>query len=72
MEDKENRLNPIPLAQLRKVTDKLSELPDDTPISLEFVLTALFPSVWENIQQYSNDCYTAGYIQGRNESKNEN
>ena len=43
----------------------------DTPLSLQIVLTALFPTVWKNIESYMKDCYTEGYIQGREDEKNE-
>lgn len=61
----------VPLSQLRKVTEKTSTLPDEAELTLEFILTALFPSVWKNIEKYANDCYTNGYLQGLKD-KNEN
>ena len=63
----------VPLLQLRKLTNGLKEHDDNTEISLQLVLTALFPTVWKNIQKYSNDCYTSGYLAGLKEGqKNEN
>ena len=63
----------VPLSQLRKVVTHTSELDDNTEISLEFVLTALFPTVWNNIKKYANDCYTNGYLAGlKDKEKNEN
>lgn len=66
----------IPISRLRKVVEKTALLPDDRRITLEFVLVALFPTVWKNIEKYAKDCYTSGYKQGledgRNESKRNN
>lgn len=62
----------VPVRQLRKLVSRMENLKDDDKISLELVLTALFPSVWKNIQKYSNDCYTSGYLAGLKEGKNEN
>lgn len=67
----EEEMPKVPLSQLRKMVDKTSLLPDDTLLSLELILTAFFPTVWKNIEQYSNDCYTNGYLQGLSE-RNEN
>ena len=62
----------VPLSQLRKVVSRTSALDDDTEISLQFILTALFPTVWKNIQKYANDCYTNGYVAGlKDKEKNE-
>ena len=62
----------VPLSQLRKVVSRTSALDDDTEISLQFILTALFPTVWKNIQKYANDCYTNGYLAGlKDKEKNE-
>ena len=63
----------VPLSQLRKIVSRTSDLDDNTEISLQFILTALFPTVWNNIQKYSNDCYTNGYLAGlKDKEKNEN
>ena len=59
----------VPVSQLRKITEKTKLLAPDAKISLEFVLMALFPTVWNNVMKYGNDCYTQGYIQGLNDGK---
>ena len=65
-------LDNVPLSQLRKVVSRASDLDDNTEISLQFILTALFPTVWNNIQKYANDCYTNGYLAGlKDKEKNE-
>lgn len=62
----------IPISRLRRVVEKTSVLPPERRISLEFVLTALFPTVWNNIKKYASDCYTQGYLQGKEDALNEN
>jgi hypothetical protein len=59
------------LGQLRKIVKKLDKLDDNTDITFEFLLTALFPSVWNNIQEEMRNQYTRGYLQGKEDSKNE-
>lgn len=59
----------VPVSQVRKVVEKVKDLEDDDTLTLEFILTALFPTVWKNIQKYSNDCYTSGYLAGLKDGK---
>lgn len=60
----------IPLSRLRRVVNKLENLPDHEHITLEFVLLSFFPTVWKNIEKYATDCYTNGYIQGLKDGQN--
>ena len=53
----------VPAGRVKHIAKILKKHPDDTQVSLEFILTALFPTVWENIKIYGKDCYTAGYLQ---------
>lgn len=62
----------VPVRQVRKVAEAIKNLKDDDTVTLEFILTALFPTVWKNIQKYSSDCYTSGYLAGLKDGKNEN
>lgn len=62
---------PIPASQVRKIAEKLNGLSDDAPISFAFLMTATFPTVWDNIQKYTNDCYMEGYLAGREAAKND-
>lgn len=59
------------LGQLRKIVKKLNKLDDNTDVTFEFLLTALFPSVWSSIQEEMRKQYTRGYLQGKEDSKNE-
>lgn len=61
----------VPARQVRKLAQAIEKLKDEDPVTLQFVLTALFPTVWKNIQKYSNDCYTSGYLAGLKDGKNE-
>jgi hypothetical protein len=59
------------LGQLRKIVKKLNKLDDNADVTFEFLLTALFPSVWSSIQEEMRKQYTRGYLQGKEDSKNE-
>lgn len=58
------------LGQLRKIVKRMEDLPDDTELSFEFFLTALFPTVWGNINKEMRDCYMKGYLQGKKDNEN--
>ena len=38
---------------------------EDVDLSLEFILTAFFPTCWNNMQAALNRQYTLGYIAGQ-------
>lgn len=61
----------VPLKRYRDLYFKTKEWDEETPLSLQIVLSFLFPTVWKNIESYTKDCYTKGYIQGREDEKNE-
>ena len=61
----------VPARQVRKMAKAIENLKDEDTVTLEFVLTALFPTVWKNIQKYSSDCYTSGYLAGLKDGKDE-
>ena len=46
----------VPMGVFRKLYSKLEQYSDDTQLTLELILTALFPTVWNNIQRQMNDC----------------
>lgn len=62
----------VAVSTLRKFTEKLAMMNPDTKITLEMVMVALFPYVYTNIEEYAKKCYTAGYLQGKEESEHEN
>ena len=53
------------------MVNKLTQHSDDTEVTFEFLLTFLFPTVWSNIQEEMRNQYTRGYIQGKEDAKNE-
>lgn len=55
----------IPLRRLRKITKQFDGMDDSTPISFEFMMTAFFPSVWNNIQDYCQANWEEGFKAGR-------
>ena len=61
----------IPLKKMRKMVKDMRNMPADTPITFEFFMTAFFPDIFNTIQRYVKDCYTAGYIAGKGEKENE-
>ena len=70
---KTNEVEPeIPLKVLRKIVNKFEDKPDDYKLNFTYIMTACFPTVFNNIMSYCKDCYTQGYIKGKEEAKNEN
>lgn len=59
------------LGRIRKMVNKLTLHSDDTDITFEFLLTFLFPTVWSNIKEEMRNQYTRGYVQGKEDAKNE-
>ena len=59
----------VPKSRITKLAQAVEHLEDDTPISIEYVLMALFPSVWENMQQSLKNAYTKGYLEGLKENE---
>ena len=67
MENKEVKQITVPKSQVEKLFKSLKDCPDDTPVTFEYVLMCLFPSVWYNIESAIKNAYTQGYIQAREE-----
>lgn len=59
----------VPKSRITKLAQTVEHLEDNAPISIEYVLMALFPSVWENMQQSLKTAYTKGYLEGLKEKK---
>lgn len=57
--------------KIKKMTESLSHLSDDTQISFEYIMTNLFPSIYNNILDELKKQYTLGYIAGREDKNNE-
>lgn len=58
----------IPFSKLKKIVEQNNHLPDDAPITFEF-MCMLFPTIWDNIQKELNHQYTLGYIEGKKEQQ---
>ena len=43
----------------------------DMELSFEYIIGSLFPNAWDNIQTALNDAHFQGFLQGREESNNE-
>ena len=67
MENKEVKQITVPKSQVEKLFKSLKNCPDDTPVTFEYVLMCLFPSVWYNIENAITNAYTQGYIQAQEE-----
>ena len=72
MEDpnKEHEIPPIYLKDLRHITNMFKDRPDDMPLSFEFMMTAFFPTVINNIHAEMKRQYTLGYKQGLEDHEN--
>ena len=62
----------IPLKVLIKIVNKFEDKPNDYKLSFTYIMSACFPTVFNNIMSYCKDCYTQGYIKGKEDAKNEN
>ena len=65
-------IEPIKLSDVERMVDSVKKnLGDtDTDLSFEFILTAFFPTCWNNVQDALNRQYTLGYIAGMKEACN--
>lgn len=55
--------------KIEKMLKSLEELDGSAQIKLSYILIALFPTVWNNIQSALKDSYTKGYLQGYSQGK---
>lgn len=73
----ELNIQPVPLAQIKKVISAVEahykdepQRIDDITLSFEFIMGSFFPKVYDNIQEALRLEHTRGYIEGLEESKN--
>lgn len=73
MEQKIN-IEPIKLSDVERMVDSVKKNLGDTDadLSFEFILTAFFPTCWNNVQDALKQQYTLGYIAGMKDSCNSN
>lgn len=70
--DTEHSIQPTTIGKLRRVLKSLTNRPDDTELSFEYMMTAFFPKVYRNVMDYGKDCYMKGYLAREAELKDEN
>ena len=59
---------------IKKIIDLLernNKDKEDFDVAFEYIIASCFPRVWENIQKVLADEHTKGYIEGREDMKNE-
>lgn len=73
MEQKIN-IEPIKLSDVERMVDSVKKNLGDTDadLSFEFILTAFFPTCWNNVQDALKQQYTLGYIAGMKDACNSN
>lgn len=68
------QIAPIKLSDVERMVASVKKNVGDNDIDLsfEFILTAFFPTCWNNVQSALNRQYTLGYIAGTKEASNLN
>ena len=63
---------PIKLSDVERMVASVKRNVDgaDVELSFEFILTAFFPTCWDNIQKTLSRQYTLGYIAGTKDARN--
>lgn len=72
-EKKETGVPAVYLADLEKLVERTRKHvgEENVEISFEYILVALFPTAWKNIQSALCRQYTLGYIQGQKDEQEE-
>ena len=67
----EIQIAPIKLSDVEKMVGAIKKDVggNDVDLSLEFILTAFFPTCWNNMQAALNRQYTLGYIAGQKDAQ---
>ena len=67
-------IEPIKLSDVERMVTSVKKNVGDTDVDLsfEFILTAFFPTCWNNVQDAFKQQYTLGYIAGMKEACNSN
>jgi hypothetical protein len=73
IENKETGVPSVYLSDLEKLVERTKKHvgEENIEISFEYILTALFPTSWNNIQAELSRQYTLGYIQGQKDAEEE-
>lgn len=72
--EQEIAIEPIKLSDVERMVASVKKNVGDTDVDLsfEFILTAFFPTCWNNVQDALKRQYTLGYIAGMKEAYNSN
>ena len=64
------QIAPIKLSDVERMVASVKKNTDneDVDLSLEFILTAFFPTCWNNVQAALHKQYTLGYIAGQRDA----
>ena len=64
------QITPIKLSDVERMVASVKKNvgDNDVDLSFEFILTAFFPTCWNNVQNALKHQYTLGYIAGRREA----
>lgn len=63
------QIAPIKLSDVERMVESIKKnTSEDVDLSFEFILTAFFPTCWNNVQVALNRQYTLGYIAGQKDS----
>ena len=63
------QIAPIKLSDVERMVESIKKnTTEDVDLSLEFILTAFFPTCWNNVQAALNKQYTLGYIAGQRDA----
>ena len=68
-EEPSTEIPPVPLSLLRRINKKMKQYSDDTPLSFEFIMTAFFPSVYQNILAQIRASFNEGYKKGLEDAR---
>lgn len=65
-------IKPIKLSDVERMVASVKKNvgDNDVDLSFEFILTAFFPTCWNNVQNALKHQYTLGYIAGTKEASN--
>ena len=64
----------VKLSRLKKIInllEKNNQTKEDIDVAFEYIIASCFPRVWGNIQKILSEEHTKGYIEGREDMKNE-
>lgn len=69
----ERNMPTVKLSDIKKMVSSIEQNvnEENLALSFEFILIALFPDCWNNIQAELNRQYTLGYIAGIKENQNQ-